>query len=297
MKNLSPYFSVVIPTYNSESFIKETLISVIEQTYTCFEVIISDDGSTDNTIKEVKNTLSKYPHIKYETILNPHRGPGATRNIGVNKSNYPWIALLDSDDLWDKNKLKEVSESIEANPESNLFFHDEIVLENNSKKELIHGKFFNNTISPFMAIYRENFLSPSATVFKKEVFLKTGGFDPSLGSAQDYDLWIKMSLQPSLKIHYLPRFLSVYTIREGNITSNIAKRIECMLQIHKNYKKEVFSFSSSPRLDLMRFKGRALSTAGLRWVYQKKYLLGLSYIFKGFLYWPRFDWLKKLTCS
>ena len=103
-----PFISVIIPTYNSENFIAKTLETVSSQTYNKYEVIISDDGSTDNTVGVVKSFFVKYPFRNNELLINEHEGPGAARNKGIENARGDWVSFLDSDDIWNHNKLERV---------------------------------------------------------------------------------------------------------------------------------------------------------------------------------------------
>ena len=94
-----PFISVVIPTYNSENFIAKTLETVFLQTYNNYEVIISDDGSSDNTVEVVKAVFDKYGHRENKILINSHEGAAAARNRGIEVANGDWISFLDSDDL------------------------------------------------------------------------------------------------------------------------------------------------------------------------------------------------------
>jgi glycosyltransferase involved in cell wall biosynthesis len=285
--------SVIVPTYNSAEFISSTLITVVEQTYKNFEVVISDDGSEDETLEIVKNFFSNYPTIKHKILENKHEGPGATRNKGVSNASYDWIAFLDSDDSWENNKLEEVVKVINSS-DSNIIFHNEFYKYPGSVSPLNHHEKFSDKVHPFIALYRENFLSPSATTLRKDLFDSVNGFDISLPSAQDYDLWLRIAVLPRVNIYCIPVPLGYYTVRDGSITSNVAKRMVCMLKIYDKNIPNVKKFSSMPILDLLRFKGRVFSVLGLRLVRQKKVLKGTYYIIKGMIIWPRFDWIKKL---
>ena len=97
--------SAIIPTYNSVNYISEAINSVLNQTYKNCEIIVVDDGSTDNTRKTVENYIRKYPHkIKY--FYQENKGPSAARNKGIKEARGNYIAFLDSDDLWLPDKLE-----------------------------------------------------------------------------------------------------------------------------------------------------------------------------------------------
>ena len=96
-----PFFSVVIPLYNKENYIKQTLESVLCQTFQDFEIVVVDDGSTDDGVEVVKS-LSDDRIILYQQ---PNKGASSARNYGVQVSSSPWVALLDADDIWYKDHL------------------------------------------------------------------------------------------------------------------------------------------------------------------------------------------------
>ena len=111
--------SIVIPTFNSSKYLSQTIETALNQTYKNTEIIIVDDNSTDNTIKIIKNYQKKNSKIKFYKIKNKkNTGSGSgskPRNIGIKKSKGKYIAFLDSDDLWDKNKLQRQMETISIN--------------------------------------------------------------------------------------------------------------------------------------------------------------------------------------
>ena len=105
--------SVICPTYNSENFVEKTLKSVINQTYLPQEIILIDDGSSDNTIQILEEFKKEYQNMfQIQIIKSKHNGPGKARNIGIENVNNEWLAFLDSDDIWWSNKLEMVEASI-----------------------------------------------------------------------------------------------------------------------------------------------------------------------------------------
>ncbi|MDC0253300.1 glycosyltransferase [Bacteriovoracales bacterium] len=289
MKSTNPFISVIIPTFNSENFIEETLLSVFKQTYQNFEVIVSDDGSSDQTIKKVKNLHTKFPQIKLTILQNKHSGPGENRNKGVAKSSGEWISFLDSDDLWKENKLQLTSEVIEKK-QFDLVCHHEYMIDGNKKTLLDHKKKHLKNLHPFISLLRSNSLSPSATTLKKKTFLKVGGFDKNLPSAQDFDLWLRLAQLRDFKIYHMEKPLGEYIVREGSISSNPLKRLRCMLIIAQKYKEGIQEYSRSPLLETLRYKGLAYSVAGRQLLFRKQFFSGIRFFLMGQLLWPRFDW-------
>ena len=104
IKNNTTTIAVVCPTFNSQAFIEQTLKSVFSQTISVDEIIVSDDGSTDDTLTAVEKIFSEYSgSAKCRLLKNGHNGPGATRNKGILDAKSSWIAFIDSDDTWEEN--------------------------------------------------------------------------------------------------------------------------------------------------------------------------------------------------
>ena len=156
--------SIVCPTFNSSHFIEKTLTTIIKQTLKPYEIIISDDGSKDNTLMIINNFIKKYgKNLSWHILKNRHKGPGSARNSGIYKAKGDWIAFLDSDDLWENNKLAEVEQAIKKFPRYNLFCHDELLVTVDGKiKTLSHSKRYIEGKPLTKQIYYANMFSTSA---------------------------------------------------------------------------------------------------------------------------------------
>jgi glycosyltransferase involved in cell wall biosynthesis len=284
--------SVIIPTYNSEKFIIKTLHSVKDQSFKEFEIIISDDGSTDNTISVLEKFKMENPSIRTTIIANSHQGPGATRNIGVSRAQYEWISFLDSDDYWEKEKLERVAIKI-SDECLDLVFHDEMTDYPDRQEPLLHSQKYDPSVPLFIAILRRNFLSPSAVTMRKKIFLEVGGFDVSLPSAQDFDLWLNLASSFELKLGFIAEILGHYVIRKGSISFNPIKRKDCMIRISRKHYESIRKFSPSPFIEKYQFLGMSLQVVGRQAIAQKKWLLGLSWLILGLIYNPRIDLMKR----
>jgi len=290
-----PFISVVIPTYNSEDFIAKTLETVFLQTYNNYEVIISDDGSTDNTVGVVKSFFLKNPSRKKSLLINKHEGPGAARNKAIENASGDWISFLDSDDLWNDNKLERVVGYILENEDIDLVCHSQIVKDGSKENLMNPSKYFNNKIDPFLSIYREHCLYTSALTVKKNLLYQAGLFDNILPSSQDYDLWLRLGLINKIKMGFIEDPLSTHINREGNISSNVERRLQCMLEISRKYYGELKKVSKVPKIEKIRFEGRIYSSVGLKLLRRKNITKGISYLCLGLLKWPfRYDWIRKL---
>ena len=187
-KNENKYkISVVIPTLNRINTLQRALDSVINQTYKPAEIIVVDNGSSDGTLKFLRE---QYPKI---TILTENKiGVSSARNKGIKKSINQWIALLDSDDAWHPRKLEIQTCMLDsALKEYNLIHTDEVWFRNNKhinqmKKHKKQGGYIFERCLSLCCI------SPSSVLFKKNILDKVGLFDESLPVCEDYDMWLKI---------------------------------------------------------------------------------------------------------
>lgn len=281
-----PFFSVIIPTYNSELTISETLITVFSQTYKNYEVIVSDDGSSDGTKNEVEGIFNKFPQIKAKLISNSHAGAGAARNSGIKISKGNWVAFLDSDDRWFREKLEMVAEYIHINENIDLVSHNEILIKNDNRKLLRHIDDFNNRIHPFLSLFRVNALSTSAVTVKKELLMNVGLFDTTLPIAQDYDLWLRLSLLPDFKIGYIEKPLGFYFVGDKNISSNYMQILYDVLKICEKNVENIKKLSTIPNIEINKFVGKAYAMAGLRSIRAKELKTGIDMLIVGIFKWP-----------
>jgi glycosyltransferase involved in cell wall biosynthesis len=291
-----PFISVVIPTYNSENFIAKTLETVFSQTYDNYEVIISDDGSTDNTVDVGRSFFLQNSSRKKALLINEHEGAGAARNKGIESASGDWISFLDSDDLWNHNKLESVVGYILKSDDIDLVCHSLIVIDGSKETLMNPSKYFNNKIDPFLSMYRENCLYTPALTVKKSILYQAGLFDTTLPSAQDYDLWLRLGMINKIKMGFMEDSLATYIVREGSISSNVEARLQDMLEISRKYYADLKKVSKVPKIEKTRFEGRIYSTVGLMFLRRKNITKGIYYLFIGLLKWPfRYDWIRKLV--
>lgn len=177
--------SVVIPSYNRASYLPFALDSVLAQTSAAEEIIVVDDGSSDDT----SDLLTRYPQIR--VLRQANRGVSAARNLGIKNAQHQWIALLDSDDSWLPQKLEKIRQAQQLHPEILLFHSDEIWIRNGvrvnpmRKHRKSGGDIFQHCL-PLCVV------SPSAAVIEKPLLETIGLFDESLPACEDYDLWLRI---------------------------------------------------------------------------------------------------------
>jgi glycosyltransferase involved in cell wall biosynthesis len=178
--------SVIIPTYNRSQTLPRALDSVIAQSYKAAEIIVVDDGSSDDSAAMIENN---YPQV---TLIRQHnKGVSAARNTAIKHAQSDWIALLDSDDEWLPHKLETIRQAYLKNPQQILFHSDELWIRNGRrvnpmKKHAKQGGMIFQQCLPLCVI------SPSAAVIQRSVFDSVGLFDETLPACEDYDLWLRL---------------------------------------------------------------------------------------------------------
>ena len=261
--------SVVCPTYNSESFLEKTLEALIKQIKPADEIVFSDDGSTDRTIEileEWKPQLEEQGSVVV-IVKNQHRGPGATRNAGIEQAKNEWISFLDSDDLWKPEKIVRVKELINLYPEKNVFLHgEEYVRLDGNKALMMHGEYYQESDSLSKQLYRGCFFSTSATTLHKSVFVK-GLFDPTLPNGQDYELWLRLSSY--MKLQVIPEVLGEYIEQPNSITAR---------PYYKRYISQVRIFSRHYKKGglLLAVYMIARATLSRQWFYVVRQWIGIN---------------------
>ena len=189
--------SVVIPTYNRKETIKRAMDSVLSQSYQNFELIIVDDGSTDETQEIINKFL---PHEKIKVISIDNSGVSKARNIGIQNADSKWIAFLDSDDEWHTDKLTRQMKVIEDDPDAVLIHTNEVWIRNGKhlKQKGIHKKYGGFIFDKCIPLCN---ISPSTSLIKKSVLEEVGMFDEKFVVCEDYDLWLKISSK--YKVHFI----------------------------------------------------------------------------------------------
>ena len=230
--------SVIIPTYNRARFLTQALDSVLQQTYQNFEIIVVDDGSTDNTSDVVSKYLSET--VKY--VFKKNSGPSAARNTGIRMARGGYIAFLDSDGLWDPCKLEVQIAAFSDDPAvgiifSNARYIDEdglVCRESMAEKGYVFGGDFIREVAEY------RFPHASDTVLlRRSVLHSNEYFDESLRLAEDIDLWIRIALKT--KVGYLDQPLAsvrIHTVSLMRQTSPGFLRIRA-IQVLGRYRNEV----------------------------------------------------------
>ncbi len=212
--------SIIIPTYNRSELLVRAVESVLNQTFEDFELIIVDDGSTDNTRDLVQEFIKKDSRIKY--IYQENSGGAAKpKNVGIKSSQGDYIAILDSDDEWLPQKLKKQLDVFEKSDNSNLSFVTCNALVVGGKN--IEKYNITKPKNPQREILTRDYLgSGSGMIYKREVFDTVGGFDESLKSGQDWEMRIRLLEKYDFEI--VDDYLIKYYLHKNNISKTLGEK-------------------------------------------------------------------------
>ncbi|WNH13020.1 glycosyltransferase [Thalassobellus suaedae] len=247
-----PFFSIIIPLYNKEDYISDTLKSVFNQNFQDFEVIIIDDGSTDKSLEIAK--LVKDSRITI--IQQKNKGVSSARNKGIQKAKAKYIALLDADDTWHNIHLFELKKLIKTFPNAGLYCNNYEILYSNN----IYAKTsFNFSFKTDSLIVEDYFKASiinaialtSAVGFSKETFNKIGGFNPALEIAEDLDLWVRFAL--NYYVCFNPKITMTYN---KGVSDSLSKKELNDIKyrfINNHHKQEQKNSSLKLYLDINRY--------------------------------------------
>jgi len=219
-------FSVVIPLYNKEKYIVETLESVLNQTYTNYEVIIVDDSSSDNSLSIVRNFLDSRIRVYTKT----NGGVSAARNYGITKAEGEIVCFLDADDIWEKNYLENLFNLVQKYPEAGMYCGAYKCFEGNIQNVV---KEFNLTKYGYDGTSLVNFFELSycyggsialtSTVSVRKTLLLEVQFNEYVKMGEDVDLWFRLSLLAPVAYNNNPLML-YRTFTTGGLTSTIKSK-------------------------------------------------------------------------
>lgn len=296
--NTKPLVSIVIPTHNCLEYLPTAVKSIFDQRIHNIEVLIIDDNSDDGTWEWLQKQKEEYPQIR------PYRlkgvGSARARNFALKRVKADYIAFLDADDYWHDNKLIKQYHFHHDNPDVVLSFtnYHHITPENTDlgncfefwprfKKLMSEDSEFHHLNSPTERIYSENVIGTSCVMIQTSAYKQLGGFDNKLTSAEDWDLWLRLSKFG--KVGYSNEVLMEYLVRQGSKTSNRLRRLDQMKKIMNRYKNYVrrhnmwAAFLADGRLEV----GYAEHYAE-----QKQFMKATVHQIKGFMYNPSLRNLK-----
>lgn len=212
-----PQVSVVIPAYNAMKFLPATISSVLAQTYRDFEVLVINDGSSDNTAEWVTEQQQKDQRIKL--ISQENKGLAGARNTGIKNASAEYIAFLDADDLWDQTKLAKQVTCLAQNSQAGLVYNWVALIDEDG---IVTGRLFKSNASGdiWQELTQTNFVGcGSVAMVHRCCFQKCGLFDENLGSyVEDWDMWLRIASDYNFAV--IPEALVYYRQHSASASKN-----------------------------------------------------------------------------
>lgn len=179
-------FSIVIPLYNKEQSVKNTVESVLRQTVKDFEIVIINDGSTDRSVE----VIEEINESRIRLIHQKNQGVSVARNKGIKEAQRDWIVFLDADDLWEENHLEALKSMIERYPRDKVFCTS--FIKSNQQKPAQSDNSIVVIENYFKEVIKNNFFWTSVTCLHQTVFDSVGMFDERISRGEDMDLWTRV---------------------------------------------------------------------------------------------------------
>ena len=212
-----PLISVVIPVYNNETTIQETIESVLSQSFSDLELIVINDGSQDSTLKIVSSILD--PRLKVFSY--PNAGLAATRNRGVSHASGEYISFIDADDLWTQDKLEAQFKALQANPQAAVAYSWTDWIDEFGQFLRPGGHISVNGDVFATLLVRDFVESGSNPLIRTEALAEVGGFDESLPAVEDWDMWLRLAAGYEFVCVPSPQIL--YRVSSSSMSSNVWK--------------------------------------------------------------------------
>lgn len=260
--------SVIIPAYNAEKYIAETLDSVVIQTYSNLEILVINDGSTDRTSEVVNRYAEKDSRIK--VIYKQNGGVSSARNEGLISSKGEYICIFDSDDIMMPEKIEKQVTFFKENLDINFIYSSvhHFFDEKPSQKRQLQVPVLES--KPYKKLLEANVINASTVMFKRELFERYGGFDESLKSSEDWDYWLLLSRDNKNSFGFIFEYLTLCRIRKQSLSSNEVDKHETIIQVLEKQKDYCLKNNLSEYLPIIN---NGLS--------KRLRLLKLSYVMNG----------------
>jgi glycosyltransferase involved in cell wall biosynthesis len=245
----APKFSIVVANYNKERYLHTALESIINQSFEDYEVIVVDDGSTDNSVKLIQERSPRFQG-KLICICQSNKGVASARNVGVSRARGQYVAFLDSDDYWHPDRLKRHAEVLDEHADVGFCCGDFNIIQNGGKAESHFKKWvrmdnFPNCapiapIQAFRLLVDVNFVGTSGVSIRNSCLKALKGFDVRYRQAEDYDLWLRSAMITDFYV--LPDVLHSYRVFGDGITANQKETLKCCRIVLENIAVEYQRF-------------------------------------------------------
>lgn len=276
---MKPLVSIIIPTFNYAGYIRETVESALAQTYEQIEVIVIDDGSTDNT-REVISDLIESNRLKY--FYQDNRGLSSARNTGIRISEGKYISFLDSDDLISPKKVEVQLASLEDDCNYGVAFSDFRYFAYSDKSSLIPHRIRFSGDPTLRMILCGELMPIHSALFRRDILEKTDWFDESLESCEDYDFWIRLKVR-NINFIYIDEVMALYRLHGNQMSGHRIRHYQSFLKVLNRYEQYD---PVGARLSFAKF-GRLI---GNQFIYQNQMKEGRRYLRKYMFYNKKKVW-------
>jgi len=221
MPDQSLKVSIITPTYNRADFLPVAIESVQAQSFPDWEMLIVDDGSTDNTAELVNRYSAQDSRIRY--FQQPNQGQSVARNHALGEARGEFICFLDSDNAWLPDKLEKQLAVFQQEPDVDIVYGDCITI-NEQGDEISRANMKRHSGRITLHLLKDNCVSMNTTMIRRRCFDEMGGFDEGDRLAEDYELWLRFSTR--FRFHYIPEYLAYYRVMENQLSSDKQARFQ-----------------------------------------------------------------------
>lgn len=228
--------SVIIPAYNAEATIGEALRSVLGQTLLPKQIVVVDDGSSDETAARV-GEITVPEGVELVLVSQANKGVSTARNHGIADSTQAWVAFLDADDVWERAKLAEMMAALKKAPGAVLACHDFYRFGADGERFAVvaAGNVWRSA-STFEALYLRNFICTSTVVARREVLEEAGMFEPGMSQGEDYQLWLRIVDRHPRGLLAVPKVLAGWRDHAGTLSKRRWKIYRATVKLAKRFR-------------------------------------------------------------
>jgi glycosyltransferase involved in cell wall biosynthesis len=225
-----PKVTVVVPVYNVSNYVQEALASLERQTFTDFEVLVIDDGSTDGTAYIVKSFCHRDP--RFQLLQKSNGGLSSARNYGIGHARGKYIALLDGDDVYHPDKLANHVSRLDTQADIGVVYSASRAIRDDGKPTLITLSGKPVHFNPLLALLCKNFIGHGSNgVFRRCLVDEIGRFDEQLRSWEDLDFWLRVAATQKWRFYREKRILCSYRVRPSGLSFNLVQMRVCGEQV------------------------------------------------------------------
>jgi len=275
-----PLVTVVIPAYNHAAFLRDAVLSVLNQTYTTTEIIVVDDGSTDDTLQVV---MGLSPKVRY--VSQPHQGIASARNRGLEMSSGSLIAFLDADDMFLPHKLEIQVDCLVRHAEAGMVYGSYVLIDREGRQiGAVTAKLSGNVYLGFLDRAMVGILATATVMVRKTVLAKVGLFDEAMTLAEDTDMWCRVASH--YQVEAIAEPLARVRRHPGNVSGLTDPHLNCDMWL-RILRKAAAEGPRIPWIPRRRLTAKAYLAAAIDLQQNHRDPLGAAqYLVRAWLHWP-----------